>query len=395
MLDIPALRAETPGVGKVVHLNNAGAALMPRVVLETQLAHLRREAEIGGYEAKDEAAARIEAVYRSIARLLNCAPDEIALMENATVAWQAAFGAFRFQPGDRILTGENEYASNYLNFLSAAKASGVEVVTVPSDASGALDVAALANLIDARVKLIAVTHVPTNGGLVNPAAAIGQVARAAGVPYLLDACQSAGQLDLDVEAIGCDLLSATGRKYLRGPRGTGFLYVRKGLLERLEPAALDLHAAEWVAPDRYVLRPDARRFENWEFNYAAVLGLGAAVDYALALGMETIEARVRWLGRRLRHLLGHHSKLAVYDLGEEPCGIVTFTVPDRTAEEVKADLARQKLPINVTTASPVGALLDATRRKLPTMVRASVHYYNTEEEDFAALMKALRDTRRT
>lgn len=394
MLDIPALRADTPGVANVVHLNNAGAALMPRPVLDAQLDHLRREAAIGGYEAKDEARERIEGVYRSVARLLNAAPEEIALMENATVAWQAAFGAFAFKPGDRILTGENEYASNYLNFLRAAKRSGVEVVTVPSTEQGELDVRALANLVDGRVKLIAVTHVPTNGGLVNPAAEIGRVARAAGVPYLLDACQSAGQLALDVEAIGCDLLSATGRKYLRGPRGSGFLYVRKGFLEQLEPGQLDLHSAEWVAPDRYRLRPDARRFENWEFNYAAVLGLGAAVDYALNLGLETIEARVRWLGRRLRYLLGSYSKLPVYDLGEEPCGIVTFTVPDRTAEEVKADLARQKLPINVTTASPVGALLDATRRQLPTMVRASVHYYNTEEEDFAALMKALRDTRR-
>ena len=394
MLDIPALRADTPGVANVVHLNNAGAALMPRPVLDAQLDHLRREAAIGGYEAKDEARERIEGVYRSVARLLNAAPEEIALMENATVAWQAAFGAFAFRPGDRILTGENEYASNYLNFLRAAKRSGVEVVTVPSTEQGELDVRALANLVDGRVKLIAVTHVPTNGGLVNPAAEIGRVARAAGVPYLLDACQSAGQLALDVEAIGCDLLSATGRKYLRGPRGSGFLYVRKGFLEQLEPGQLDLHSAEWVAPDRYRLRPDARRFENWEFNYAAVLGLGAAVDYALNLGLETIEARVRWLGRRLRYLLGSYSKLPVYDLGEAPCGIVTFTVPDRTAEEVKADLARQKLPINVTTASPVGALLDATRRQLPTLVRASVHYYNTEEEDLAALMKALRDTRR-
>lgn len=392
MLDVPKLRGQTPGCAEVFHLNNAGAALMPAPVLEAQLAHLRREAAIGGYEAAEEAGERIAAVYDSLARLLNCAPDEVALTENATVAWQAAFGAFDFRPGERILTGEAEYASNYLNFLSAAKRRGVEVTAVPSLPTGELDVEALKGLIDERVKLIAVTHVPTNGGLVNPAAAIGQVARAAGIPFLLDACQSAGQLDLDVEALGCDLLSATGRKYLRGPRGSGFLYVRRGLLERLEPAQLDLHAAEWVAPDRYVLRPDARRFENWEFNYAAVLGLGAAVDYALALGLESIENRVRWLGRRLRYLLGSFSRLTTYDLGEEPCGIVTFTVPDRSAEAVKADLAKHR--VNVSVASPAGALLDATRRSLPTLVRASVHYYNTEEDEMAALMKALNKTRR-
>jgi len=391
MLDIEALRRDTPGCRNVVHLNNAGAALMPTPVLRAQVEHLEREAAIGGYEAKAEAAERIEGVYRSIARLLNCAPDEIALMENATVAWNAAFSAFRFKPGDKILTGEAEYASNYINFLQQARRRGVEIVVVPSDASGQLDVAALEARLDAGVKLIAMTHVPTNGGLVNPAAAVGRVARAAGVPYLLDACQSAGQLQLDVEALGCDLLSATGRKYLRGPRGSGFLYVRRGLLQQLEPASLDLHAAEWVAPDRYSLRDDARRFENWEFNYAAVLGLGAAVDYALALGLETIENRVKWLGKRLRFILAEYCKLPVHDIGAEQCGIVTFSTPDRTALQVQADLAKHR--INVSVATPAGALLDARRRQLPDMIRASVHYYNTEEDDFGKLTKALRDTR--
>jgi len=391
-MDVEALRADTPGCRTVSHLNNAGAALMPAPVLETQLAHLRREAEIGAYEAKNEAAERIDGVYRSIARLIGAAPDEIALMENATVAWNAAFAAFRFRPGDRILTGEAEYASNYINFLLAKQRHGVEVVAVPSDASGQLDVAALERLVDERVKLIAVTHVPTNGGLVNPAAAIGRVARAAGIPFLLDACQSVGQLQIDVEAIGCDLLSATGRKYLRGPRGSGFLYVRRALLDRLEPATLDLHAADWVAPDRYVMRADARRFENWEFNYAAVLGLGTAVDYALALGLEAIENRIKWLGKRLRFILGEYAKLPVYDLGEEKCGIVTFTVPDRSAEEVRVDLAKHR--INVSVSDNAGTRLDATRRQLPALVRASVHVYNTEEDEFAKLTKTLRDTRR-
>lgn len=392
MLDIAHLRATTPGCSNITHLNNAGASLMPQQVVEAQIRHIEREAAIGGYEAKAESAERIEQVYRSIARLLNCAPDEIALMENATVAWTAAFHAFPFKAGDRIVTGEAEYASNYLNFLRVAQTRGVEVAVAPSDGSGQIDVEALERLLDERVKLIAITHVPTNGGLVNPAAAIGRLARRHGIPYLLDACQSAGQLRLDVEEIGCDLLSATGRKYLRGPRGSGFLYVRRSLLERLEPAMLDLHSADWVAPDRYVLRPDARRFENWEFNYAAVLGLGAAVDLALELGMEAIETRVQWLARRLRFILTEYCKLPVYDQGETQCGIVTFTVPDRSAQEAQADLAAAR--INVSVSSPPSTLLDARRRGLPDLIRASVHYFNTEEDDFLKLTHTLKRTQR-
>lgn len=377
-LDVARLRAETPGCAKVLHLNNAGASLMPQPVLDAQLDHLRLEAEIGGYEAAEQQAGAIAATYHSIAALIGARPDEIALVENATVAWDLAFHSFAFEPGDRILTAEAEYVSNYIAYLRAAEFCGVSVEPVPSDASGQLDVKALEKMIDKRVKLISVTHVPTNGGLVNPAAEIGKVARAAGIPFLLDACQSVGQMKIDVEEVGCDILSAAGRKYLRGPRGSGFLYVRRSLLGQLEPPFLDMRAADWTARDRYVMRPDARRFENWEFNYAAVLGLGAAVDYASALGLEAIETRVGWLARRLRSILRDDMKLPVYDLGEKRCGIVTFSLPDRGAEEVRRSLRAKN--INVATSTPSSTRIDAEKRRLPDVIRASVHYYNTEDE---------------
>jgi selenocysteine lyase/cysteine desulfurase len=351
---------------------------MPEPVLEAQLRHLRQEAAIGGYEAADAADERREAVYASIARLVNCAPQEIALVENATVAWDMAFYSIALRPGDRILTARAEYASNYIAFLQAARRTGAVVETVSSDDSGALDVAALERMIDERVRLIAITHVPTNGGLVNPAAQIGQVARRHGILYLLDACQSIGQMPIDVAALGCDLLSATGRKYLRGPRGSGFLYVRRAVLEQLEPPFLDLQAATWVAPDRYELRPDARRFENWENNIAAQLGLGAAVDYALGWGLAAIEARVTGLAEELRERLQAIPGVTVRDLGRKRCGIVTFTAAGRESDDIVAALHRRK--INVVTSSPRSTLLDATARDLPTVVRASVHYYNSEEE---------------
>ena len=376
--EVERLRAETPGVANRIHLNNCGAALMPSPVVRAIKDHIDLETAIGGYEAADRKAAESDAVYASVARLIGATPQEIAILENATLAWDMAFYALAFRPGDRILTARAEYGANYVAYLQVAKRTGAKVEVIPDNAAGETDPDALEAMIDARVKLISITWMPTNGGLLNPAAAIGSIARRHGILYLLDACQVAGQLPIDVATLGCDMLSATGRKFLRGPRGTGFLYVRKPLLERLEPPMIDHFAALWTAPDRYELRPDARRFETWENAYALRLGLGAAVDYALAVGMEAIAERSLALGDRLRAGLAALPRVTVHDLGARPGAIVTFTVAGVESAEVKRFLAEQR--INVTTSSPGSTLLDASARRLPVLVRASPHYYNTEDE---------------
>ncbi|MCZ0737402.1 aminotransferase class V-fold PLP-dependent enzyme [Phreatobacter sp. AB_2022a] len=378
-LDIDRIRAATPGAAAGrTYLHNAGAGLMPRAVLEAQKRHLDLEAEIGGYAAAEREAPRLDGVYGSVARLLNAAPDEIALMENATIAWQMAFYAQQFGPGDRILTAEAEYGANYVAYLQVARRTGAVIDVVPSDPTGELDIAALERMIDKRVKLIAITWVPTNGGLTNPAAAVGRIARAHGIPYLLDACQAVGQMPVDVEAIGCDMLAATGRKFLRGPRGTGFLYVRRPLLTRLEPPMIDHFGAVWVARDRYELRADARRFESWENNYAARMGLGVAVDYALELGLDRIAARSRMLAGRLRAGLDAIAGVTVRDLGRHPSAIVSFTVDGRDAADVVR--AAEAAGITIGASTPSSTRLDAEARHLPPLVRASPHYYNTDEE---------------
>lgn len=379
--DVERARRDTPGTAKVAHLNNAGAALPPTQVTEAVLAHLRRESEMGGYEAAAAAADQVERTYTAIAQLLNCRVDEIAVVENATRAWDMAFYGLTLGPGDRILTARAEYASNVIAFLQVAARTGAVVEVIDNDESGQLSVSDLRRRLNdgkGPVKLVAITHVPTQGGLVNPAEEVGAATREAGVPFLLDACQSIGQLPVDVDRIGCDMLSATGRKFLRGPRGTGFLYVRREFLDQLEPPFLDLHAATWTAPDKYEIRPDARRFENWETNYAAKIGLGVAVDYALSWGLEAIEARVTGLADRLRERLTSVNGVQVHDQGRRRCGIVTFTVDGVPAQEVQQRLHDEG--VNVSVSLVDYARLDLQARGLPDLVRASVHYYNTDEE---------------
>ncbi|MCK1419599.1 aminotransferase class V-fold PLP-dependent enzyme [Bradyrhizobium sp. 180] len=378
MIDIDQIRSDTPAASRLAYLHNAGAALMPAAVVAAMKQHIDLESDIGGYAAADQEARRLEAVYGSAARLLNAAPDEIALVENATVAWQMAFYALQFRKGDRILTAEAEYAANYVAFLQVAKRTGAVIEVVPSDASGELDVQALERMLDERVKLIAITWAPTNGGLVNPAAAVGRTARAHGIPYLLDACQAIGQMEVDVEAIGCDMLSATGRKFLRGPRGTGFLYVRRAMLQGLEPPMIDHFAAPWVSRDEYRLRDDARRFETWENNYAARLGLGAAVDYALAIGLGPIEQRCRLLADRLRSGLACIRGIKIRDLGRTPGAIVSFTMDGHEADAIVSSAAAAGITIGAS--DPSSTRIDAEIRALPPVVRASPHYYNTEAE---------------
>jgi selenocysteine lyase/cysteine desulfurase len=377
-LDIEALRAMTPGCAQRTHLNNAGAALLSTPTITTMTDYLRREAQIGGYEAADEAADRIEAVYESLAELLGASPSQIALFDNSTHAWNAAFYSVPLRAGDRILTGRDEYGSNVLAYLHVAQRTGAEVVVVPNDDSGQIDVDALANLIDEHTKMIGLTWVPTSGGLVNPAADVGRLARTADVLYLLDATQAVGQFPIDVSTIGCDMLTGTGRKFLRGPRGTGFLYVGQRAIERLEPFVAEIHSATWDGGRSFTWVDGAQRFETWENSYLNVLGLGAAVRQALDIGLDQIGRRSAELGSRLRTGLADSEGVTVHDLGREQCAIVTARVAGLHTGEVADALSRRR--INVSTTVAEHTQFDAEVRDVHPLVRLSPHYYNTEAE---------------
>ena len=361
---------------------------MPAPVYDAVCRHLQLENEVGGYEAERLAEDDLNAFYTEFASLLNASPDEIAYVENATRAWDMAFYGLPLREGERILTHGSEYVSNYLALLQQASRRGLHIDLIPSDSTGQIDVSAIPDMITEQTKLIAITHVPTQGGLINPAAAVGQVAREHGVTYMLDACQSAGQLELDVEAIGCDILSGTGRKFLRGPRGTGFLYVRRRMLEQIDPPFIDLRSATWSADNAYQLAAGGRRFENWESYVAGRVGLMVAVRYARGLGLAAIEQRVRQLAEALRRELSGIDGVTVHDLGQDKSGIVTFTKDGVLPQDLANHLLEKRM--NISVSGMTSARLDLGARGLDAIARASVHYFNTDEEidRFVAAVRA-------
>jgi selenocysteine lyase/cysteine desulfurase len=371
-------RRETPGCRHVVHLNSAGAALMPEPVVSAMVEHLRLEAEIGGYEAEAAVHDQIRAAHRSVARLVGGGEEEIAFFDNSTHAWNAAFYSVPLQPGDRIVTAVAEYGSSVLAYWQRAQRTGAELVVVPNDASGQVDLDALAAAVDERTKLIGLTWIPTAGGLVNPAAAVGRIAREHDVLYLLDATQAVGQLPIDVAELGCDLLTGTGRKFLRGPRGSGFLWAGPRAVERLDPHVVEIASATWDGAAGYQWQPGARRFASWENSYANLLGLGSAVDQALSLGLPDIADRATTLGSMLRDGLDQIPGVTTHDLGTNRCAIVTASVHGVAAGEIKDRLA--DAGISVSTTNATSNQFDTLLRGLHPMVRFSPHYYNTDDE---------------
>ena len=379
-MDIDKIRSETPGCDGMVHLNNAGAALMPAGVVGAIAHYLNIETKFGGYEAQDARRNAIGLAYKSVGQIIGAEVKNIAFMENATVAFMQALSAIPFERNDTILTTCNDYASNQIQFLSLQKRLGVQVIRAPDQQQGGVDVAAMSDLIDKhKPKLVCVTHVPTNSGLEQDIQAVGSLCRDADVIYLVDACQSVGQMPIDVVDIGCDFLSATSRKFLRGPRGSGFLYVSDRLLEKgLEPLFIDMRGANWTDADSYQAIDSAKRFETWEFAWGQVLGTAAAAAYANDVGLETIRLRVQALVHRLREGLSKIDKVNVLGADTELCGIVTATIDK--IDPFKLVRALRAQGVNASAQGREYAVIDYDRKKVTGALRLSPHYYNTEIE---------------
>jgi len=380
MPNLELLRADTPACAHKIHLNNAGASFQPAPVLAAVQRHLELESQLGGYEAGDAKAAEVAGFYTAVARLLHAQPHNIAFAASATDAYAKALSSIPWCVGDVVLTTENDYSSNQIAFLALQKRLGVRLIRARDLPSGGVDVEDFDRLMrQYRPVLAAVTHVPTNSGLVQPVEAIGEICRELEVWYLVDACQSAGQMNLDVAKIGCDFLTATMRKYLRGPRGTGFLFASDRVLEAgLELLLPDMRSADWTGADEYRTADTARRFEYWEMPIALLLGSKVAVDYALDVGLDFAETRINQLALLTRQLLSELPGVRVLDEGTHLCGIVTAQ-----AKHWESTILMEKLQaanINCRLSPRVAAQIDFSRKGVDWALRVSPHYYNTEEE---------------
>jgi selenocysteine lyase/cysteine desulfurase len=373
-------RADTPGCERLVHLNNAGAALVPRQVLNAIRGHLALEDELGGYEAAEAKAGEIQEAYAAVARLLGAEARNIAMVQNSTVAFAQALSTLDPGPGDVVLTSRSDYASNQIMFLSLARRRRVEIVRAADAPEGGVDPDDVRRIIaHRRPALVALTWVPTNSGLVQPVEAVGRICREADVPYLIDGCQAVGQMPVDVSRLQCDYFSAATRKFMRGPRGLGFLYVSDRALDAgAHPLLVDMHGATWKEADAFALTPDARRFETWEFAHALVLGAGAAARYAYDVGVEIARDRARELAAHARARLAAVPGVRVLDRGFELCAIVTASVAGWDAKDLKLRLRARG--INTSSPDREDAVIDMDEKGASSALRISPHYYNTKEE---------------
>ncbi|MFC3051352.1 aminotransferase class V-fold PLP-dependent enzyme [Kordiimonas pumila] len=386
--EIMQLRQDTQGAGGRVHLDNCGSSLMPKPVITAQIAQLNLEAQFGGYVAQEQQLGALESVYASISTLIECSVDDVALTTSAVDAWTKAFYSIPMSAGDTVITSPGEYCSNYVAFLHRQKNDGIKIRVAEATVDGGVNIDHLESLIDESTKLISLTHIPSSSGAILPAYEVGAIARQHNVLFLLDTCQSIGQIPVNVKDIGCDIATATGRKFLRGPRGVGFLYMNSRAREGMNPVVMTNQGAAWDSHNTYKLRSDARVFEAWERSAVNILGLGAAVEYMQSLGVNRTTGQTLHLGRSLRQQLRGIKGVRIECPSAAEAAIITFNKTGYTAAEIKKHMEQQNIAVQI--ASVVHTRLDLEARGIDSAVRVSPHYYNNQD-DYDRFLTVLED----
>ncbi len=372
------VRRDTPGLSSRIHLDNCGSSLMPRPVVDIMSSYLESEIRLGGYVAQEQQSKKLAAVYQSLATLFGGAPADYALTSGAVDAWSKAFYSIPLTSADNIVTVYNEYCSNYVACLQRAKREGVEIRIARSAKDGSLDLDHLSELVDENTKIVSITHVASSSGQVVDLTAIKPIVKKYGAYYLLDACQSVGQLPVNFVEIGCDIATATSRKFLRGPRGIGFLYINKHSRQRLEPAMLTNQSAAWTGDGEYKLVDDASMFEMWERSCLNQLGFGAALEYLRAIGLEKATAQTQYVAHGLRSAVYSLKGVEATCQEDASAAIITFNKNGWSALDVRTEL--EKLGIAVQVSTVFHTRLDLGARGIDSAVRVSPHYYNDQSE---------------
>lgn len=380
MFDLNKVRRDTPHCQDRIFLNSAGSSLMPNQVLDRMKHYLDEEAQYGGYKLYEMYESEINEFYLETAKILNCQPHNIAYTFNATDAFAQAIYSIPFESGDIIITSDDDYISNHIQFNALYKRFGVQTIRVNNLENGELDLIHLERLIrEHNPKLISITHVPTNTGKVQDVESVGELCESYDILYIVDACQSVGQMPVDVEKVKCDFLSVTGRKFLRGPRGTGFLFVSDRVLKMgLTPLRLDGWSANWVAPNRFEFHESARRYEVYEQSYSCTLGFKEAIRYANEIGLEEIYTYNQELLTRLKSNLAAHGDILFLDQGERLVNIFSFQ--KKGVSKAKIEEALTEHEVYFSSAFRGSALIDFDKKGVDWSIRLSPHYFNTMAE---------------
>lgn len=371
------------------YLNHAATSPMSAATVEAMHQFMLQEQRLGAHVAvrglSPQAAGR---AYELIAAAIGAASTDIALTQSCSDGWSRIVGAMRWQRGDRVLVGRNEWGGNLGMLQHLAAVHGIQVEMIPADAEGAVDLDALEAQLKQPARLVALTLASCNSPLVQPGPAVGALCARAGVPLLVDAAQAFGQLPLDVGALQCAALTAPGRKWLRAPRGTGFAYVNPAFLPELAPPFADHFSRPWSEPGTWAYRPDARRLETSDFSMALRLGLANALEEWTATGVAAIRQGIQQRAEWLRLQAAEEAGLTVQVLKQHAMsGIVTLESRRHPAPVLVQALQAQGIE---ATASPQAYTpWDMQARGLKEVLRLSVAH-DTDWHSLQACVAVLR-----
>lgn len=351
------------------YFNHGGCSFITTSTLDAVVKQLRHEQEMGNAVADLMSSADRSSVYKLAAQTVGANEEDVALTDSHTTGWAKSLQTISLNAGDVILTNRSEWGGNLSSLQKLAHLHGSSVVVMPTTAYGSVCLKSLAALMSKSVKLISVSWIGSNGGHVEPVAEIGELAQAHGVPYFLDASQVVGQMPVNVQHIGCDVLTAPGRKWLRGPKGTGFMYLRPEFLEKCQETAQADSAADSSTP------LTAKYFEVSSASVPLQMGLLAALAQLEQVGVETIQKQIltrsQYLWERLQGIPGVNCICPV----APQHGLVSFNVVGHPATAVRQKLMGIGIEVaaNLATFTP----LDMHERQLDAVVRASPHACTT------------------